>query len=126
MSSVPVSKEFLDMYEDAQCTIRLEKMDFGRPYLGTQNKKIVYVHNSNKKWPITNIRLNESIKTKELQVIYPELLTPNEVAKIEIHLNPLMTREEPLYAANMLVAGFVRNSTLLGRVEIPAGGQVLI
>jgi len=89
-------------FEDKKCTKPVQKIDWGRPYLGETVRKEVYIRNKDQVWPITNIGLNESIKTTELEVKYPQFLMAGEIAKIELKLTGALTRRENLQLSHLL------------------------
>lgn len=103
MSYKNVEQVAMLFFEDQECKKPIKLIDWGRPYLGETVSKTVYIRNKDQVWPITNIGLNESIKTTELEVKYPEFLMPGEVAKIEIKLTGAMTRREELQLSHLLV-----------------------
>lgn len=103
MSYKNVEQVAMQFFQDKKCTKLIEKIDWGRPYLGETIKKEVYIRNKDQAWPITNIGLNESIKTTELEVKYPQFLMPGEVAKIELKLTGALTRREDLQLSHLIV-----------------------
>ena len=90
-------------FEDKECKKPVEKIDWGRPYLGETVTKEIWIRNKDQVWPITNIHLNESIKTTELEVKYPQFLMPGEKTRIELKLTGALTRREALQLSHLLV-----------------------
>jgi len=96
-----VEKTYLEVYSDEQCLQPLKSMDFGRLTLGERYKFTWWIKNHSDKWLIQNIKLNESFETDEIKASYPELLLPDETAKVEITIKPSIRRREPMYAKGL-------------------------
>ena len=94
-------ESYLQVYTDEECMQPLNKMDFGRLTLGEKYKFTWYIRNLNEKWIIQNIKLNETFETDEIKASYPELLLPDETAKVEITIKPSIRRREPMYAKGL-------------------------
>lgn len=103
MNSELATPEYMEFFENEECTKSIKKIDWGRPYLGETVERIIWMRNKDRTWPITNIKLNETLKTPELAVDYPEFLMPAEVAKIVIKLTGAMSRRDEMRVSHMLM-----------------------
>jgi len=96
-----IDKTYLAVYEDKDCKIPVNKMDFGRLVLGESYGYTWYMKNLSDKWIVQNITLNQSLNTDEVKISHPELLLPNEVAQIDLTFKPSLKRREPLYSKGL-------------------------
>ncbi len=95
------NEKALGLFYDQECTRPIKKMDFGRLTLGEKYEFTWYMRNASKKWYLQNIELSESFRTDEITIDHPELLLPEEVAKVELVFIPSIERDEPMYTKGL-------------------------
>jgi len=92
----------MQLYEDKDCTVKLDRIDLGRISLGESTEVIAFLKNESDRWPIQNIKLNES--DKEVNVHFPEMLVPGEIAQVTIEFHPSLNRRDPLDIKHLFVS----------------------
>ena len=73
----------------------IDTVDFGRPETGSINQKTLYIHNTDKLWPINNIKL-DMVSDPDIKIEYPESLKPNESKEVRISWTPQWNRRTQL------------------------------
>ena len=84
------SRNNLQAFENRECTIPLQPIDFGIPFVGTINEKIFYLKNTDVMWSIENI--THTINDPNITVTLPERLAASEVQSATIFWKPSIDR----------------------------------
>lgn len=101
------NNEVWDLYEDEQLTKKVEKIDWGRPWLGEAIERTYYLVNHSEKCPLVNFKLNQHIAKDEIRIKnMPELIAPKEVYKLDVVLQGKLSRREALEVPQLLTAEF--------------------
>ena len=82
------------LYIDPECTKIAESLDLGRVEIGRKMKYTVYLKNTDKEWPIDNIKaVNLS---EEIKISLPDMLQPQEVKEMSVYWTPKVGARVPL------------------------------
>jgi len=84
----------LKFFEDEALTTPITIVDFKRKDVGETHQLTVYMTNIDKVWPIMNI--STSMLDKQLDLDFPEMLSPEQVAPLIITWTPSLDRRVPL------------------------------
>jgi len=85
----------LKLYTDKQARNALKRLSFPRTEIGDKATQTVYIHNSSEKWPIMEIKHNQTNKDISVTGI-PQQLRPNETVPINVIWKPSINTDDPL------------------------------
>jgi hypothetical protein len=84
----------LRAYEDRGCTIPLKPIDFGVPFVGTINERVIWIKNHDPEWKIIDISLD--FHDENITVDHPTVLEAKNCRAVRIFWKPSVERRKEL------------------------------
>jgi len=85
----------LKLYVDKSLNEPIKRLKFPRTEIGDKSKITIYMHNSSEKWPIQEIKHNQTNPDITIQGI-PQQLRPKESVPLQVQWSPSVDTDDPL------------------------------